>query len=476
MKKTLALGVAIIFLISIAIFYIIISSSFSGIVKFFLSVILLAVTGTALQKFSGLEGEYGMLLLRTERGIKLLDKLAKISPRLWRTFADFGIVLGFGVSSVFIFDKVPKKTFVISLFILILISLFITPNILPVVLTIIQLPTSITSYALQQVSSSENGVSGLSIILVLIPIIFGGLSISVVIGLILNAVITLYGISLKILSIFGSTVGDAGALNRTTPGVAPIIPGINLPFFEGILSLIILLAVHEIAHGILARVEKIRVKSSGLVLFGFLPFGAFVDPDEEQLQKSSGETQSHVLIAGSTANLVASVVFFIILILFQYSIVKLNYSIYENEVEIIGVSPNSSAYGVLKEGMVIQYWNGEKVGNLEDLMNAVNKTKINETILVVTNKGEFNLKFNQSAVGIFAKQPAKRDIVGFLFNFLGLTFALNFLIGSVNLLPLPPFDGHRVVSVGVKDKRVMKIINVVIILSLILNVLPWLWR
>jgi len=476
MKKALILGIIITLILSIALFYYIIASSFSGIVKFFLSVVLLAISGLIFQKLSGLEGEYGLLLLRMKRGLDVLDKIANINPDLWRAFADFGIVIGFGVSSIFIFDKIPKKNFVVSLFILILISLFITPSILPVVLTIIQLPISITSFALQQASSSENGGSGLLALLLIIPIIFGGLSIAVIISLLLNAVMTLYNIFLKILSIFVSTAGDSGALTRTVPGVAPIIPGINLPFFEGILSLLVLLVVHEVAHGVLARVEKIRVKSSGLVLFGFLPFGAFVDPDEEQLQRSSGKKQSRVLIAGSTANFVTTIIFFIILVAFQYSISQLNYSIYESKVEIIGVAQNSTASGILKEGMIIEYWDGTKINNLEDLVNAINKTKINNTVSVVTDKGNFSLKVNKSAIGIYVKQPARRDAIGFFFNFFGLTFALNFLVGSVNLLPFPPFDGQRVVSVGVKDKRVMRAINIIIIVSLILNILPWFWR
>jgi len=64
-----------------------------------------------------------------------------------------------------------------------------------------------------------------------------------------------------------------------------LIPGLNeyVPFVWGWIALFVTMVVHEFAHGILARVEGVRVKSMGLVTLLFAPVAAFVEPDEEEL-------------------------------------------------------------------------------------------------------------------------------------------------------------------------------------------------
>ena len=63
-----------------------------------------------------------------------------------------------------------------------------------------------------------------------------------------------------------------------------LIPGLNqyIPFAWGWIALFVTLLVHEFAHGILARVEGIKVKSMGLAFLA-APIAAFVEPDDEEL-------------------------------------------------------------------------------------------------------------------------------------------------------------------------------------------------
>jgi len=71
------------------------------------------------------------------------------------------------------------------------------------------------------------------------------------------------------------------------------IPGLNqfIPFWWGWIALIIAMAVHELGHAILARVEDIKVNSLGIMLMP-LPIGAFAEIDEEEMfgTKSEGST------------------------------------------------------------------------------------------------------------------------------------------------------------------------------------------
>lgn len=78
-------------------------------------------------------------------------------------------------------------------------------------------------------------------------------------------------------------------------GYAPqnilLIPGLNEsmspPPIAVWLAFVVTIMIHEFGHGILSRVENIRVRSMGALLF-VLPIGFFVEPDEEEPQPGGG--------------------------------------------------------------------------------------------------------------------------------------------------------------------------------------------
>jgi len=82
------------------------------------------------------------------------------------------------------------------------------------------------------------------------------------------------------------------------------IPGINpiIPLGYGLLALIFAVVVHEMSHGVLARVHDLKVKTMGLLLL-IVPIGAFVEPDEEALKRAPRRHRVQVFGAGPTSNL-----------------------------------------------------------------------------------------------------------------------------------------------------------------------------
>ncbi len=83
-----------------------------------------------------------------------------------------------------------------------------------------------------------------------------------------------------------------------------VIPGLNpiIPLWYGILALAVAIIVHEFSHGILARRVKIKLKSLGVLLF-IIPIGAFVEPDEKQMEKVGRKDRSRIFAAGLTTNI-----------------------------------------------------------------------------------------------------------------------------------------------------------------------------
>ena len=89
-----------------------------------------------------------------------------------------------------------------------------------------------------------------------------------------------------------------------------LLPGINpmLPVLYGWLAIIVAITIHEGAHGIVARNEGFNVKSSGLLFFLFIPIGAFVDVDEEQIAKAKPRPALKVMAAGVGANILLAAI------------------------------------------------------------------------------------------------------------------------------------------------------------------------
>lgn len=112
------------------------------------------------------------------------------------------------------------------------------------------------------------------------------------------------------------------------PPVLPLFPYatdlFNVPFlppfyFTYWIVIIAIIAIsHEFAHGIFARLNNIKVQSTG---FGFLgPFlAAFVEPDEKQMEKAPKFAQLSILAAGTFANVLMTILFGLIMWLFFVS-------------------------------------------------------------------------------------------------------------------------------------------------------------
>ncbi|MBS3772606.1 MAG: site-2 protease family protein [Candidatus Thermoplasmatota archaeon] len=92
------------------------------------------------------------------------------------------------------------------------------------------------------------------------------------------------------------------------------LPGINpvIPIGYGITALVIAIVVHELSHGILAMAGRLKVKALGVIFF-IVPIGAFVEPDEEELENTSARKRSRVFAAGPTTNMVLALVCLLVL-------------------------------------------------------------------------------------------------------------------------------------------------------------------
>jgi membrane-associated protease RseP (regulator of RpoE activity) len=87
------------------------------------------------------------------------------------------------------------------------------------------------------------------------------------------------------------------------------IPGINpvIPLWYGILGLVVAIVVHELSHGIITRLGDMKITSLGILFFVF-PVGAFVEPNESELQNTTRLKRAKVFAAGPASNLLLAMV------------------------------------------------------------------------------------------------------------------------------------------------------------------------
>lgn len=290
-----------------------------------------------------------------------------------------------------------------------------------------------------------------------------------------------------------------------TPSVSVLIPGVQvpgspivIPFLSGLIAIALLIVVHEFSHGILSRVEGIDIKSIGVLLFIILP-GAFVEPDEKQIEKASRVSKLRIYGAGSMANIILAV---IALLLFA-AVGNFAYpAVYDYQgVEIVQVLDNAPAQGYLKESMVINHINDKVVTNSTSYSNAVLSLKPNSIANISTDTGTYSFKLganpNNKSIGYMGikaqqhmviKENIKKtygDVLPWgwlaLEDLLKWIYIINLSVGLFNLLPMKPLDGglmlKEVLSYKFKEETVNLItdyftcfIAIVIIFSLVVGI------
>ncbi|MEM0201372.1 MAG: hypothetical protein QXD23_03120, partial [Candidatus Micrarchaeaceae archaeon] len=149
---------------------------------------------------------------------------------------------------------------------------------------------------------------------------------------------------------------------------------------------------------------------------------------------------------------------------------------------IYNTIPNTPAYTVIAPGTIITSWNNVSVNNLSQLNNASSSDKPNSIVTVGTNNQTYKIKANSTGkIGVLISQNyiqgkgVMTSFLVFLYQFIVLSLTLNFLIATVNLLPLPSFDGWRVYKNIIKSEKRLKFLSILTIIIFVLLALPWLF-
>ena len=138
------------------------------------------------------------------------------------------------------------------------------------------------------------------------------------ISLFLMPIFSLLAISILLLtaSLYISFPEVREIARETGPQGALLIPGINpyLPIIYGWIAIFIGIVIHELSHGVIARAVDVPVRSSGVMLFLFLPIGAFVEVDDTKLDSTSFTKSGRIIAAGAGSNIVVGLISLLLLV------------------------------------------------------------------------------------------------------------------------------------------------------------------
>ncbi|MEM1514630.1 MAG: M50 family metallopeptidase [Candidatus Bathyarchaeia archaeon] len=245
----------------------------------------------------------------------------------------------------------------------------------------------------------------------------------------------------------------AALLNQMFSSVTLVIPGVTLrlywlPYF--LIAVILTIFIHEAAHGIVAINEGISVKSAGILLLAFF-LGGFIEPDEKELSVASSKAKMKVFSAGSSSNIVAGLIVFLLLS-----------SLFIQIPSGLIVLETLDGGPLYRTGIgfwdVIYAINGHEIHTLQDLRDFMSNVKPGEEIIISTSKGNFVIAAAPSPegeehaiVGLVSSIPYYPSKLGLghpidthLYLALNWLFIVLMSVAAFNMLPIPYLDGDKI--------------------------------
>ena len=197
------------------------------------------------------------------------------------------------------------------------------------------------------------------------------------------------------------------------PGSVLLLPGINplLPIVYGWIAIVIALVIHEGAHGIVARNVDVKVKSSGLLFLLFIPIGAFVDVDEEQIKKVRSRKSLKIMAAGVGSNIILAVVCLLGVLLLVGSLTP----IIDNGVYINDVTAGLPAQtaGIMPKDVLVSIDN-IRVNSTTDLRAILENKTAGDIVNVTVDRGpSWKYQFTTS-VNLTESESQNRTVMGIL--------------------------------------------------------------
>jgi len=265
-----------------------------------------------------------------------------------------------------------------------------------------------------------------------------------------------------------------------------LIPGVTLTSASAILyfllSIPIVLVIHEGAHGIVATLEKIKIKTGGFAIFIAL-FAGFVEPDEKEFDNAKKISKLRVIGAGATSNVIFAFALGAILLtnpLFALILPEPFLEWFYDAPDGVGIISIIEGSGAEKAGLqkndVITGIDNIAIITPVDFQKA--DLKPGDTVTVTVQRDGQLLQLpveimpspddpDKGLVGIMRDSAFYKPVYNFIewdpqvSMFLLWLWMISFFIGIINMLPLPILDGGKFIYTIIEKKASERKVNAI---------------
>jgi len=265
-----------------------------------------------------------------------------------------------------------------------------------------------------------------------------------------------------------------------------LIPGITLTSASAILyfllSIPIVLVIHEGAHGIVATLEKIKIKTGGFAIFIAL-FAGFVEPDEKEFDDARKISKLRVIGAGATSNVIFAFALGAILLtnpLFALILPEPLLEWFYDAPDGVGIISIIEGSGAEKAGLQ----KNDVITGIDDIaiITPVDFQKADlkpgDTVTVTVQRDGQLLQLpveimpspddpDKGLVGIMRDSAFYKPVYNFIewdpqvSMFLLWLWMISFFIGIINMLPLPILDGGKFIYTIIEKKASERKVNAI---------------
>jgi len=265
-----------------------------------------------------------------------------------------------------------------------------------------------------------------------------------------------------------------------------LIPGVTLTSASAILyfllSIPIVLVIHEGAHGIVATLEKIKIKTGGFAIFIAL-FAGFVEPDEKEFDDARKISKLRVIGAGATSNVIFAFALGAILLtnpLFALILPEPFLEWFYDAPDGVGIISIIEGSGAEKAGLqkndVITGIDDIAIITPMDFQKADLKPGDIVTVTVQRDGQLLQLPVeimpspddpDKGLVGIMRDSAFYKPVYNFIewdpqvSMFLLWLWMISFFIGIINMLPLPILDGGKFIYTIIEKKASERKVNAI---------------
>ena len=265
-----------------------------------------------------------------------------------------------------------------------------------------------------------------------------------------------------------------------------LIPGVTLTSASAILyfllSIPIVLVIHEGAHGIVATLEKIKIKTGGFAIFIAL-FAGFVEPDEKEFDDARKISKLRVIGAGATSNVIFAFALGAILLtnpLFALILPEPFLEWFYDAPDGVGIISIIEGSGAEKAGLQ----KNDVITGIDDIaiITPVDFQKADlkpgDTVTVTVQRDGQLLQLpveimpspddpDKGLVGIMRDSAFYKPVYNFIewdpqvSMFLLWLWMISFFIGIINMLPLPILDGGKFIYTIIEKKASERKVNAI---------------